>query len=75
LVQISDFSNLTKADGPWEPSAVLGDKLLAAVAFGCPALKTLEVRMICKLLLSNHFFLGMLVALPVPFVFGVWSFF
>jgi hypothetical protein len=36
-------SNLTRADGLWEPSAVLGDKLLAAVAFGCPALKTLEV--------------------------------
>jgi hypothetical protein len=40
---VLSVSNLTRADGPWEPSAVLGDKLLAAVAFGCPALKTLEV--------------------------------
>jgi hypothetical protein len=37
-------SNLTRADGPWEPSAVLGDKMLAAVALGCPVLKTLKVR-------------------------------
>ncbi|WIA24088.1 hypothetical protein OEZ85_013695 [Tetradesmus obliquus] len=36
-------SNLSRADGPWEPSAVLGDQLLAAVAFGCPGLKTLEL--------------------------------
>jgi hypothetical protein len=41
---VLSVSNLTRADGPWEPSALLGDKLLAAVAFGCPALKTLEVR-------------------------------
>jgi hypothetical protein len=38
------FANLTGADGPQEPSAVLGDKLLAALAFGCPALKTLGVK-------------------------------
>jgi hypothetical protein len=43
------FHNRTRADGPWELSAVLGDKLLAAVAFGCPALKTLEVSMICNM--------------------------
>jgi hypothetical protein len=41
-------SNLSRADGPWEPSVVLGDQLLAAVAFGCPALKTLEVRRAVK---------------------------
>jgi hypothetical protein len=41
------ISNLTRADGPWEPSAVLGDQLLAAVALGCPALKTLEVKACC----------------------------
>jgi hypothetical protein len=34
---------LSRADGPWEPSVVLGDEVLMAVALGCPALQTLEV--------------------------------
>jgi hypothetical protein len=37
------ITNLSRADGPWEPSVVLGDELLAGVVLGCPALKTLEV--------------------------------
>jgi hypothetical protein len=41
-------SNLSRADGPWEPSVVLGDQLMAAVALGCPVLKTLEVRRAVK---------------------------
>jgi hypothetical protein len=35
--------NFSRADGPWEPSVVLGDEVLMAVALGCPALQTLEV--------------------------------
>ena len=37
------LTNLSRAEGPWEPSVVLGDEVLAGVALGCPALKTLEV--------------------------------
>jgi hypothetical protein len=37
-------TNLSRADGPWEPSVVLGDELLAGIAVGCPNLRTLEVR-------------------------------
>jgi hypothetical protein len=29
---------------PWEPSVVLGNQLVVAVALGCPALTTLEAR-------------------------------
>ena len=35
--------NVSRGDGPWEPSAALGDQLLAAAALGCPQLRTLEL--------------------------------